>query len=546
MKAHRLLPALAAALMSSVAFAPTASLAATCESLINAQVANTTITAAQSVPAGTYVAPDGTNVGAMPAFCRVAATVSTQPTEAVKIEIWMPVSGWNGKYEAQGSGGFGGSISYAALAAPVNAGFATATTDTGHEGGTIGAIGQPLPWAQNPVSLSDWGHTSIHLMTVAAKDVIKQFYAKAPKHSYYSGCSTGGAEAMEEAEFYPTDFDGIWAGSPGMDYAHLMESFLWGGLPSAQNPAALIPQTALNALTTAVLNACPSSKAVSTDTFLNDPRTCQFDPSVLLCKAGQTAGTCLTTPQLAAVKHLYSPVTNPRTGLKLYPGFALGSENQWSLIQGELIAFFAQPLLANAVFNNPNWNWTTFNYDSDARLVDKVLAPKIDATSPNLSELRQRGSKIIMTQGWVDQLNAQTLPIEYYDSVVLANDEGDIHKTKDYFRLFMVPGMGHCGGGPGPSNFDAIGALEKWVEQDIAPDTMLATAFVNGDPTQGVSMTRPLCPYPEVAKYRSGNTNQASSFICVKDEAAYAKDNTQELESLLQNQIIGDRQNLPN
>ena len=546
MKAHRLFPALAAAMMSSVAFAPTASFAATCESLINAHVANTTITAAQSIPVGNYVAPDGTNVGSMPAFCRVAATVSTQPSEAVKIEIWMPASGWNGKYEAQGSGGFGGSINYAALAAPVNAGFATATTDTGHEGGTIGAIGQPLAWAQNPVSLYDWGHTSIHLMTIAAKDIIKQFYAKGARYSYYSGCSTGGAEAMEEAEFYPEDFDGIWAGSPGMDYAHLMESFLWGGLPSAQNPAALLPPTALTLLNNAVLNACTSAKAVPGDTFLNDPRDCHYDPSALLCKAGQSSSTCLTAPQVAAAKHLYSPVTNPRTGLKLYPGFALGSEGQWSLIQGSLIAFFAQPLLANTVFNNPNWDWTTFNYDSDAKKVDQVLAPKIDATTPDLSDLRQLGHKIIMTQGWVDALNAQSLPIEYYDNVVLANDSGKARATADYFRLFMVPGMSHCGGGPGPNTFDAVAALEQWVEHGVKPDTLLATAYVNGVPSQGVAMTRPLCPYPKIAKYRSGDPAQAASFQCVGDFDDYVKDLTQEEINLFQNAVVGDRQNLPN
>lgn len=546
MNANRLLPALAAAMMSSAALAPTASFAATCESLINAHVANTTITAAQSIFAGTYIAPDGTNVGNMPAFCRVAATVSTQPTEAVKIEIWMPASDWNGKYEAQGSGGFGGSISYAALAAPVNAGFAAATTDTGHEGGTIGAIGAPLPWAQNPVSLYDWGHTSIHLMTVAAKDIIKQFYKKDIRYSYYAGCSTGGAEAMEEAEYYPEDFDGLWAGSPGMDYAHLMESFLWGGLPSAQNPAALVPQSTLNTLNTAVLNACTSAKALVTDTFLNDPRDCHFDPSALLCTAGQSSGTCLTAPQLAAVKHLYSPVTNPRTGLKLYPGFAPGSESQWALIQGSLIAFFAQPLLANTVFNNPNWDWTTFNYDSDAKRVDQVLSPKIDATSPNLSRLRELGHKLIMTQGWIDALNAQSLPIEYYNNVVLSNDSGNIHKTADYFRLFMVPGMSHCGGGPGPNNFDAVAALEKWVEQRAEPDTLLATAYKNGDPSQGVAMTRPLCPYPKVVKYQAGNPTQAASFTCVNDADDYAKDRAQEVKNLLQNLVVGDRQNLPN
>jgi hypothetical protein len=325
-----------------------------------------------------------------------------------------------------------------------------------------------------------------------------------------------------------------------------MESFLWGGLPSAQNPAAFVPQATLDALNAAVLNACTSSKAAGTDTFLNDPRSCKFDPSVLLCKAGQAASTCLTAPQLAAVKHLYSPVTNPRTGQKLYPGFALGSEGQWALIQGTLIAFFAQPLLANTVFNNPNWDWTTFNYDSDAKLVDKVLSPKIDAVSPNLREMRQLGHKLIMTQGWADSFNAQSLPIEYYDSVVLANDLGDIRRTKDYFRLFMVPGMSHCGGGPGPNTFDAIAPLVKWVEQDVAPDTMLATAYVNGDPKQGVSMTRPLCPYPAVAKYKSGNPATASSFTCVNDEGDYVKDQAQEVKNLLQDLVSGDKQNLPN
>jgi hypothetical protein len=350
---------------------------------------------------------------------------------------------------------------------------------------------------------------------------------------------------MEEAEFYPEDFDGLWAGSPGMDYAHLMESFLWGGLPSARNPAATLPQSALNLLNNAVLNACTSAKAVPTDTFLNDPRDCQYDPSALLCKAGQGGSTCLTAPQVDAAKHLYSPVTNPRMGLKLYPGFARGSESQWALIQGSLIAFFAQPLLANTVFNNPNWDWTTFNYDSDARLVDQVLSPRIDATSPDLSKLRLLGHKLIMTQGWVDALNAQSLPIEYYDNVVLSNKSGDDRDTADYFRLFMVPGMSHCGGGPGPNTFDAVAALEKWVEQG-EPDTLLATAFVNGNPAQGVAMTRPLCPYPKIAKYRAGDPAQAASFQCVSDRDDYAKDPAQEEKNLRQNARVGDPQNLPN
>jgi hypothetical protein len=211
-----------------------------------------------------------------------------------------------------------------------------------------------------------------------------------------------------------------------------------------------------------------------------------------------------------------------------------------------LIGAFAQPLLANTVFNNPNWDWTTFNYDSDATLVDKVLSPRIDAIDPDLNQMRSLGHKLIMTQGWVDALNAQTLPIEYYDSVVLTNDSGKVRQTHDYFRLFMVPGMSHCGGGPGPNTFDAVAALQQWVEHGVKPDTMLATSYVNGDPKQGVAATRPLCPYPRIAKYRAGDPAQASSFQCAGDLDDYERDLAQERKNLIQDLIVGDRQNLPN
>ncbi|HEV2674656.1 MAG TPA: tannase/feruloyl esterase family alpha/beta hydrolase [Aliidongia sp.] len=529
----------------ALAFAHTAE-AGTCESLAGLKVPNTTITAAISVPAGLYTAPDGSTYPNMPAFCRVAATVSTQPTEAVKIEVWLPATTWNRRFEGLGSGGFGGSITYSALAPAVQSGFAAANTDTGHEGGTVGAIGQSLPWAQNPVSLTDWGHSSIHLMSDSAKAILQAFYQRKADYAYYDGCSTGGAEAMEEAVYYPDDYDGIHAGSPGMDYSHLMMSFLWGALPSAKNPAAALGAPQLALLHQAVLGACQADDgSIAGDSFLNDPRKCHFDPAVLQCKQGQDPGTCLSVAQTQAARTLYSPVTNPQTGLVLYPGFARGSEDNWSLIQGALVPFFAQPLLANTVFDNPNWDWTSFNFASDARLVDRKLSPSITAISPDLSRFRAHGGKLIMTQGWDDPLNAQTLPIEYYNSV-LATDP-DVERVQRFYRLFMAPGMGHCGGGPGPNTFDTTAALQAWVEHDQAPAKLIATKYVNDLPADGVAMTRPLCPYPQRAAYRGkGSTSVAASYSCVEDRPQFAKDVKQEIENIIATYRSGDLNNLPN
>ncbi|GGF02349.1 putative esterase [Aliidongia dinghuensis] len=520
--------------------------AANCEGLTGLKVPNTTITAAVSVPAGTYVAPDGASYPDMPAFCRVAATVSTVPTEAVKIEVWLPSATWNGRFEGLGSGGFGGSILYYELAPAVQRGFAAANTDTGHEGGASGAIGQTLPWAQNPVSLRDWGHSSIHLMSESAKAIVQAFYGHKASYAYYDGCSTGGAEAMEEAEYYPDDYDGIHAGSPGMDYSHLMMSFLWGALPSAKDPGAALPAAKLALLHQAVLGACQAKDgSVAGDTFLNDPRKCDFDPAQLQCKPGQDPSTCLTAAQTEAAEQLYHPVTDPESGLRLYPGFARGSEDNWSLIQGALVPFYAQPLLANTVFNNPNWDWTSFNFSSDARQVDRVLSPVINATRPNLERFEAHGGKLIMTQGWDDPLNAQTLPIEYFNNVLI---EGrNLEQVHRFYRLFMAPGMGHCAGGPGPNSFDSVGALQAWVEQGQAPEQLIATKFVNDNPADGVAMTRPLCAYPARAQYKGkGSTSEASSFTCVTDHREFAKDLRQEIDNLVATYRSGDLENLPN
>lgn len=498
-----------------------------CGTLQDASIENTHIESAQVVPAGaSFDDPNGAAVKTTTPVCRVVATVSTQSAEQIGIEVWLPLGGWNGRLLGVGSGGFGGAIVYSALVPAVARGFVAANTDTGHRGGAQGAIGQPLAWAQSAVQLRDWGKTSIHWMTVAAKAITRAYYGQAPARSYYSGCSTGGAEAMEEAEFFPDDYDGVHAGSPGMYYSHLMESFLWGAMLPAKQPAATLTPAALATLNQAVLQHCGGADAVS-DGFLSNPGVCRFDPARLQCKAGEDPAHCLSAPQVQQAERLYSPVRDPRTGRVLYPGFARGSESQWALIQGALVPYYAQPLLANTVFDNPNWDWTTFDFGADADRVDAVLSPVIDAMSPNLERFRAHGGKLIMTQGWADALNAQTLPIDYFEDV--AKRAGGIKATQSFYRLAMAPGMSHCGGGPGPNTIggslppvnvdpdrDVISALQAWVERGRAPASFISTKYVNDDPKAGVQFERPVCVYPEVLRYKGhGDRRFASSFECV-------------------------------
>jgi feruloyl esterase len=501
--------------------------AAACAALEHTSFADTHIASAAILPVGsTLKDPDGKPVTTSVAVCRVVATVSTRADEHVGIEVWLPADGWNGRLLGLGSGGFGGAILYSALAPATARGFVAVNTDTGHQGGAQGAIGQRLEWALNPTQLRDWGHTSVHLMTVAAKAITKRFYGHAASRAYYSGCSTGGAEAMEEVEYYPDDYDGVHAGSPGMGYSHLMESFLWSARLPAQQPEAKLTPDALKVLSHAVLSSCEGEGAAK-DGFLANPMACHFDPATVQCKAGDDPSTCLSEAQVHEAERLYSPVVDSRTGHELYPGFARGSENQWALIQGALVPNYAQPLVANVVFNDPNWDWTTFDFAADGDRLDAKLAPSSDAMQTDLSRFKAHGGKLIMTQGWADSFNAQTLPIEYFDDV--AQKQGGVAATQRFFRLVMIPGMSHCGGGAGPTTIggntppvsltpdrDVVTALEAWVEHGHAPTTFIATKYVDDKPASGVRFERPVCTYPTALEYDGhGDRDAASSYRCV-------------------------------
>ncbi len=508
---------------------------ATCESLSALKLTDTTITSAQNVAAGTFVPPDTTNptaaarfFGTIPAFCRVTAEVKPTLDSDIKIEVWMPIEGWNGRYSGQGNGGFAGSIGYQGLAIAVRSGYSTAATDTGHE-----AQGTDGSWAiGHPGKVIDFGYRAIHEMTVKAKAIIKAFYGDNPRRSYFASCSNGGRQALMEAQRFPEDYDGILAGAPANNWTHMLVAGIWDMQAILADPATYIPASKVPAISAAVLAACDAKDGVK-DGIINDPRECKFDPGVLLCEGAET-NRCLTAAQVTGFKKMQA---GPRTskGQLLFPGYVPGGEdggNGWaSWISGSapgksLQYAFTHGFFADMVYGNPAWDYRTFNIDKDVESVDHKLAPIFNATDPNLKAFKARGGKLIVYHGWSDSAIEPVNAINYYNSVATAMGDRD---TNAFMRLYMAPGMQHCGGGPGPSSFGQNGpgtgdrqhnmfaALEQWVEKGVAPDRIIAAKYVNEqNPAQSVNMTRPLCPYPQVAKYKgTGDTNEAGNFECV-------------------------------
>lgn len=295
-------------------------------------------------------------------------------------------------------------------------------------------------------------------------------------------------------------------------FTHLIVSGIWIAEATRENPTGYIPREKLPLLHKAVVDACDTLDGVK-DGVLDNPKRCHFDPNVLLCK-GADSPECLTAAQVEAAKKIYAGPKNPRTGEQIFPGLEPGSENGW--------VFFARerepPIVAShfkyLVFKNPNWDFHTLNFDSDVALADKLDNGIITATNPNLKEFFAQGGKLLLYHGWNDGAIAPQNTINYYNSV--ADAMGGSAKVQDSMRLFMAPGMDHCYGGDGPFDFDTIAALEQWAEKGNAPDRIVAGHLLKGSPKP--DRTRPLCPYPQVAKYKgSGGTDEASNFVCAKE-----------------------------
>jgi tannase/feruloyl esterase len=502
---------------------PAAAASTACENLASVALPHAKIESAESIAAGAFTPPApargadeaaaggagrGGGRGPAPnpfanlaAFCRVRATLSPTADSDIKAEVWLPASNWNGKYQAVGGGGWAGVISYPAMAAAVRAGYATASTDTGHSGGTADFA------LNHQEKLNDFGYRAIHETTAFAKPVIDAFYGAAPKISFFNGCSTGGRQAITEAQRYPNDFDAIVAGASAWDGMRMHSLRIAVSQQINASADGVIPQSKLPMIHAAVLDACDALDAV-TDGVIENPLQCHYDYAKLACK-GADGPDCLTPGQVNAAKVLTSPLTDVRTGKvidqrHLWPGSELG----WTTLGG------AQPLglsvsgLANILFKDPRWDWRSFEVAKGMEAAAKADGGALFSGDPNLKPFFSHGGKLLMYHGWTDQqVTPQTSTI-YYEKVLKTVGSDAASKG---IALFMVPGMNHCQGGAGTDTFDKMAAIESWVATGAAPRQIIASHQTAG----AVDKTRPLCPFPQVAKYKgAGDTNDAASFSC--------------------------------
>lgn len=447
------------------------------------------------------------------AFCRVSVHLTPTSASSIRSEVWLPLRPhWNGKFEGVGNGGLAGDIPYATLAAGLRRGYATAATDTGHD--NAAGVGRFALGA--PGKIADYGHRAIHVTAVAGQAITAKFYGRGPQHRYFVGCSQGGQEALMEAQRYPADYDGIVAGDPDYNQTHHeVGAHLWvvDTLYGAGGAALGEPQAKL--IGAAVNRACDALDGVA-DGVLEDPRRCRFDVGVLQCR-GPDAPDCLNAAQVQAVRKLWAG-PDEKIGAGYYPGLERGGEAElWGgwisapTPEDNTHGALGLPFFRFFVYGDAAWDFRSFDFHAAPARIDAMLGEALDATDADLRPFHRQGGKLIHFHGYSDPDIPPRASIEYHDRVV-ANYGAN---AGDFYRLFMVPGMGHCGGGPGPNNFDMLAALEHWVEHGAAPQRIVAAKFLDDDPRRALLRTRPLCPYPATAHYRGrGGPDEARNFDC--------------------------------
>lgn len=498
-----------------------------CESLKGTALAGGTVQTAAAIPAGDYTPPGQPGpITGLPAFCRVTVAMQPSPDSNINVELWMPRQNWNGRFLGNGSAGGGGAILYfTGLVEGLKRGFATAITDLGTAPDPNLAVDHPERWR-------DFGYRANHEMTVASKALVNAYYQAAPRTSIFQGCSTGGQQALSIAQRYPTDYNGIVAGAPANNRTHLHAMFV-SNLQVLNAPGAQMTPGKLNMITGRVIAACTGKDGgASTDTFLSDPRRCNFDPETLPKCTGTDSDSCLTASQLAALKATWTGPVNPRTGERIFSGLPLGAENAvfGLAFQGDTVSWPSQQLYMFKWALGAGWDYTRFDSDHDMDAVDARLASSLNANDANLGPFKAAGGKLVMFTGTADPGVPFQSAIEYYERVVQAQG-GDLQKTQDFFRYYLVPGMGHCSsitGGPGLGDFgqpyspfvpkdaahDMLLKVVDWVENKNAPDSIIATRYTDPSGTT-VAMERPICTYPKVPTYQGGDATKASSFLCI-------------------------------
>jgi feruloyl esterase len=465
------------------------------------------VTAARVVTGGQFTPPaaagaDSSNaITGLPAFCRVELRLTPSPDSDIRSEVWLPLAGWNGRFQQVGNGAWAGSIQYGALADALKRGYAAASTDAGHTGTDASfAMG-------HPEKLKDFGYRAVHETAVQGKSTITRFYGMAPRMSYFNGCSGGGRMAFQEAQRFPADFDAILAGAPGYNRVNQSVQMLMNAKATLDNPAAMIPASKYPVIHRAALDACDSKDGLK-DGLISEPLSCHFDPVVTQCKAGD-APTCLTGPQVEAARKIYAGVRHPKTGELIFPGLEPGSELNWGGPAGgpEPLAVAAD-LFKYVVFKDAKWDFRTFDLARDYDAVHKIDTLDLSPTSPDIKAFVARGGKLLIYQGWADMNVAPKSTVAYYDNLVKTLGQKQVDES---VRVFFAPGMAHCGGGEGPNVFDALTPLEQWREEGKAPASIVATHWTYGK----LDRSRPLCPYPQVARFRgAGEIDEAPYFVC--------------------------------
>lgn len=481
-----------------------------CAQLSGLKLGQVQISLAEEVAAGAFRPPAGAAgmpgmppdmYAHLPAFCRVAGTMRPTPDSDIRFEVWMPAANWNGKFVATGNGVWAGSITYFSMIAPLGMGYATAATDDGHQGSALDAGFA----AGHPQKLIDFGYRAVHDMTVTAKALIAAFYGSAAQRSLFVSCSTGGRQGLMEAYRYPKDYDGISAMAPANPMVGLMVSSLWTGDATLRNAASYIPPNKFALIHQAVLKACDASDGIR-DGILSSPQSCHFNPAVLQCKA-QEAPDCLTGAQVAALRAIYQGPRDPRTGKSLFAGFEPGSEGQLPIQTiGPKPFGAAVTYMGDLVFKDPNWNFRDFDYDRDVERARQVGSADLDVPASGLVAYLADGRKLLLSHGWADGLIPPGNTVQFYRQLTQHLDRAQARNA----RLFMIPGMQHCGGGDGPFVFDPISIVDHWVATDEAPQRIVVA-----NPPGAPPRTRPLCPYPQVALYSGhGSTDEQKNFSC--------------------------------
>jgi len=515
---------------SALVAATSVASAADCGDLAGKVFGPATITAATTVsPPSSLLGNDPPKPVAIKVpFCRVQGVIKPSDDSDIRFEVWLPPqSAWNGRYAAIGNGGFAGSLILPAMTWRLEEGYAVSGTDTGHPGGPLDAA-----WALgHPEKIADFGWRAIHETAAASKVVIDAYYAKAADRSYFAGCSDGGREALIAAQRFPKDFDGIVAGAPANYWTNLMTNAA-ATVRALNKPGAWLSPDDLALVSTAAQRVCRSA-----DGYLDNPGRCKFDPSTLACKPGQNER-CLSESKLDGLKAVYAG-TKDADGKTISPGYPVGGEagpGAWSLwitgidpkrAAGSLMSGFSSGYFADMVFDRPGWVPGDGSVAGDWSASQKT-ADALDAANPDLNAFKAAGGKLIQYHGWSDAAIPAFDSIAYYEAV--ADRIGGLEKTQSFYRLFLAPGMMHCGLGPGPSavggvfgqpspghdpEHDVLAAIVRWVEKGEAPDKIIATRYNDNDPAKGIAAQRPWCVYPATARFSGkGDHADAANFTC--------------------------------